>query len=391
MTAARRGDLGAIALAAAAAFSLAGEGARAQAPAAGAAPDPQVEYLPDEGTLRPRRLEIVGSAGWSVDWSNGAAHVRAGPAVEVVPWIPRSVQSLRFSVYHAALFGTWGDDQHDFATHEAGAKLRLSFWPTEPVDLYAILSGGFMISAGEELHTGVHTGLGGGIRVFRAITAELSFDHLIALDDAFEHDGRRSHVALGFGTSVGFDFCSLSSWCDYPALQQQRDDRTCCIYDDARSLCSSAQEGARRTLCAAVDEALDARRYPLLPDEESFEGFLRAVALVLRHEPPEPASRGPAAPPSEAELALAVAVDKLRARDERFDAWREEGRRIARAAANLSEPRVVLVRRVYAPYPVELRRALGCGREPGALLECSDVCDSRPSDPAACHTPPVVR
>jgi hypothetical protein len=330
---------------------------------------PEEDLLPFEGMLLPRHNELTTEVVTHVALREGDAHLRIGLALEFVPWILRETPSTRVALYQSATFGSWGDGGlSELFTLEAGAKLRISLYPGDVVDLYPLIGASWLYDFRGPDHMGVKGIAGGGFRVFRAISGELTFEILSALGDA---DGRPNEPVFGVGTAVGFDFCSLVTWCDYAPLRQERDDQTCHLYREGNALCAAAGASpeARRPFCEAVEASLNPRTHPPEPGGDSPREFLDALVAELRARK---SAIGPAADE------LVAKVGAITARHRCFSQWRAGGRDLERRAAR--GDRVVKVRRVYAPYPTELKRAFGCGQQ----AVCEDVCDEQPSRPMAC-------
>ncbi|AKT36199.1 hypothetical protein [Chondromyces crocatus] len=387
----------AIAATAALLLATADAGAQAVPPPDPPPPDHSIEdllpifrpaTLPDEGLLPSRKHEITVALPQSFVSQGGALRFRSGISAEVVPWSARDLQSVRVSLYGAGLLGTWSDGASLRPLVEGGVRMRLSLLPSEIIDVYALLGAGVIAGGDGNAKIGLRASQGGGIRLFRALFTEIAVDYLFALDRPFLHTGQPHHDAMGLSTHVGFDLCSIGTFCDHPPILQERDDRTCCVYDQARSICEAARtSGASSPLCASVEAALDARRHAVLAGEAPFDRFLLAVAQELTERASvEANTTDPDAPPQNLRPALAALLADLHALKTshgRLTGWRERGRAQERSLAQ--RRKVIRRKRVYAPYANELLRALGCGWEPASVGVCRDVCDtpSPGADPCA--------
>ncbi|EYF06333.1 hypothetical protein [Chondromyces apiculatus] len=351
--------------------------------------------LPEEGLLPSRRHEIVLALPQSFALQHGDLRFRSGIAAEFVPWTFRDQQSIRVGLYGAALLGTWSDGAALGPLGEAGVRARFSLFPDGLVDLYGLLGAGVIGGGDGASRLGLRTSQGLGLRLFRALSTEISADTLFALDGPFRDaaSGAQSHHAFGLSTQVGFDLCSLGTFCDHPPVLQERDDRTCCFYSEARQVCESAKEAAvSPVLCASVEAALNTQRHPVLSGEVPFDSFLRAVLSELESRilPSAPAGATPAeattfttsdasgaagaSGASAAFAALRQNLKHLQTTHQLISLWRERGRAQERSLAQRRQ--VIRRKRVYAPYANELLRALGCGWEPGSAGVCRDVCEA---------------
>lgn len=357
-----RSRRGAVALAAAAVAAL-------SATVHAEKPDDEAGKLPVEGFLPARRLEITAGLQQSFALQDGQLRFRAGPTFDVVPWIPRESQPLRVSLYGAALFGTWSDGAAFRPLGEGGLRIRVSLFPNEAVDIYGLLGGGVIGGGDGNARLGLRINPGLGLRLFQALSTEIGADGLFAPGRPFLSAGKPYDAAIGLSTMVSFDFCSLGTLCNHPPILQERDDRTCCVFKEAQSICGHArQAGAGAGLCEAARAALNPRVHKVYPREDPFRRFLEATLEELRASAPAAATPG-----------LIAELERLRDAHDRLASWRQRGREQELALAK--ERRVVRRKRVYSPYATDLLRALGCGWEeaeqpPAGGQACQDVCDA---------------
>lgn len=349
----------------------------------------EAEMLPEEGFLPARRWELTGGLQQSFALQDGRLRFRSGVAVDVVPWIPRESQSLRVSLYGALLGGTWSDGAAFRALGEGGLRARVSLSPKEALDFYGLLGGGVIGGGDGNVGLGMRINPGVGLRLFQALSMEIGLDGLFAPGRPFlSSDGRPYEAALGLSTMVSFDVCSLGTICNHKPIQQERDDRTCCIFEEAQSICGHArQAGTGDTLCDAARAALNPRVHKVYPRQDPFKRFIEATLDELQKREP-PGGPAPAAMPG-----LVAELERLRDDHKRLAGWRQKGREQELTLAK--QRRVVRRKRVYSPYATDLLRALGCGweeagqeggKEPPAAAgaACQDVCDAPHPGADAC-------
>jgi hypothetical protein len=161
------------------------------------------------------------------------------------------------------------------------------------------------------------------------------------------------------GSTLQFtvNLCAFYDGCNYEPPRQHTEDRTCELYDRANQECGRLEQ--KGELCEMLDRALDTEAHPPPVGKDAMSGYLEVVNKELKAD---------CSAPTSPEQALICRLQ--RAHTELRD-WLLEGRRRERHAARRDRELGRLWR--YEPYPVALRRALGCGYPSG----CLDVCESR--------------
>ena len=330
----------------------------AQAPPDDPKLDPADTIAPSKAGLYPlRALELWVDAGSYSDL-NGVYHRSAGAGLELA--IPSADQRYRVGFRAAATYGEWGDDDHDEFAFVPGMRARVSPLMYDLTDYYLLLKGDAVIGDVErDADPAIRLGFGGGVRFIRSFQIEGTVDWLVSPKGSFVQDGERSSGTVAFGMSAGFDLCSLGG-CRKKVERSETKDHTCCLYQEALAVCTQAQ-AAKKAFCDAVEAALDSEKYPPEPDRDSTHAFLDGVAQEL--------PRG----------GLKDAVGRVLDAHDELARQLEKNRHDARVAARSG---LKLKRRMlYTPYPVELRRALGCG-EPRACPSVEDVCETKREDRA---------
>jgi hypothetical protein len=242
--------------------------------------------------------------------------------------------------------GRWGDNKHASFSLDPGLRFRGSFYMDPIVDVYAIAKTDVLVALGigQSVQQALRPGLGIGVRLGRAVQIEGTFDVALALGSGFIRDSGTTAWAPGLWLSGGFDLCTLGSFCNAPEPQQVAEDDTGKLYDDAHAVCAGTKDAALHgDLCAAVDAAMDGDRYPPGPEQDSTEAFLAGVQRELDKKGRE---------------RLALRIADMAAHHHAMEACRRKNQRDARLAAQKSQR--LAVHYNYAPFPVLLRRALGC-------------------------------
>jgi hypothetical protein len=336
--------------------SLLSGGARAEEPVRGEAVEVNdCDFLPDYDSVLPWHwLEASGGLSGLLNYNKGEVHLRGSAALEVL-FVPPQRQELRLGAYTTFGAGLWGDARHGGFSPEVGGIAKLSTMPTEPLDFYVLTSGGYMWGIRDGGHDALHLRGGLGVRVLRALAIEFSGS---ALYGSFEAGGVAVPWVPGTGLQALVNVCAFVDGCNYQPPRQRTHERTCELYDQANAECAALAN--RKPLCAALDEALDTEAHPPHGYSDAVTGYLSIVADILGADcggtPAEPA---------------AAAVCRLQRNHAELRQWVSDGRERERYAALRDEKLAVLWR--YQPFPVALRRALGCGHP----AQCVDVCESR--------------
>jgi hypothetical protein len=269
--------------------------------------------------------------------------------------------------------GLWGDDHHGGFSMEAGGEARLLSPPFAEVLNVAVNGGATWLygSTGNRAETlRAHADV--GFRALQALTVSGSFYSLFG---DFEQGGKKKSWALGYGLTMRYDFCSLSPICDRAPPRPELLDCTCDLLLAAADTCQEAQPqpDAHEALCQALDEALDARSHPACPREDSLSSYLRGalralgVAETLVPCMADGGSQNPSHMGASGSGPTGKAIEwvhRLRHHHGLLRSGLIKGRQAGAAAAKRERE----LRRVarYAPYPVDLRHALGCADLGGA-------------------------
>ncbi|HZO12477.1 MAG TPA: hypothetical protein VFB62_04445 [Polyangiaceae bacterium] len=318
----------------------------------------ECDFLPEYDAVLPWHwLEASGGFSSHLNYNFGEVHFRGALALELL-FLPPERQELRFGAYTSFGAGLWGDDKHGGFSPEVGGVFKLSAMPGEPFDVYILMGGGYLWGERDGGHDALHLRAGGGARVMRAVALELAGS---ALFGTFDADGRLVHWVPGGILQANVNLCAFVDGCNYPPPRQRTHDRTCELYDRANIECAQTKNKAR--LCRALDEALDVEANPPTVRGDATSTYLQVTAQLLGTD----CGPGPKDPVQASICRLVYGHDELRA-------WLMEGRGRERSAALRGRALRHLWR--YEPYPVALRRALGCGYP----RECLDVCETREDD-----------
>jgi hypothetical protein len=333
----------------------AGAPARAEQPVKGEGEElSEDDFLPEYDPLLPWHwLEASGGLTGLLNYNHGEVHFRGGLVFEAL-FLPAERQELRLGAYSTFAAGLWGDTRHGGFSPEVGGLTKLSAMHTELFDIYTLMGAGYMWGHLDDGHDALHLRAGVGARVMRAIAFEIAGS---ALYGSFDSAGETVDWVPGSTLQFTVNVCAFYDGCNYEPPRQRTVDRTCELYDRANQECGRLKQ--KEDLCKALDNALDAEANPPPVSEDAVSGYLEVVSKDLKAD---------CSAPTSAEQAL---ICRLRRNHAELREWLLEGRRRERHAARrdreLSHPWR------YEPYPVALRRALGCGYPSG----CLDVCESR--------------
>lgn len=160
--------------------------------------------------LQPRRSELWFEGIVFGHPGKGLPENELGAAIDFAPYIPPRAEWLRFSLYHAASLGTWGDERHGGFTDEPGVALRLSLQPFHVIDPFFAFRTGVLLSTKDGGHFAIRTSSGAGMRVLNLLMVQAAADWIVALDGRF--DTRRT-IAPGIALLGGIDACAAFAWC----------------------------------------------------------------------------------------------------------------------------------------------------------------------------------
>jgi hypothetical protein len=300
---------------------------------------------PKPGFWPERERELWVDMSFISDWNldTGKSYPAFGLGFEHVFVVDRDAR-LRIGPRVGFQLGRWGDDNHAAFSVDPGIRFRWSFYMDPIVDVYLLAKTDLLLAIRKEPQGGLRPGAGFGLRIGRAVQLEGTFDVALAIGDGFVRQMGTTVWAPGLWLSGGFDFCVLGSFCNKPEPQQTTKDDTSLLYDDANRICRETKEASDRSaLCAAVNGALDGDRYPPEPDEDSTAAFLGGLQKELARTGKE---------------ALAKRVADMLAHHREMERCRRKNLRDARFAAQKKQ--ALAVHYNYSPFPVLLRRALGC-------------------------------
>jgi hypothetical protein len=237
----------------------------------------------------------------------------------------------RFGVGVAGEYGHFGDNAHGPATVEPSVSYRGAFVQDPIVTFYVLALAGLQVP-----HAALRPRGGLGVEVLKTFLAEVTGDALIALDGQF-HESRAESVVPGLSVALGFEWGGAL----VPTAVTGETDLTCTLYSHALRACRSVSAAAHGILCEKVSASLNTEKHPIHEGEDSTAAFLGAMSEELQ-----------GAPDLEKAASELTSVHK-----ELQDEWLHM-KQTAREAARSG--RALVARCTYAPYAVELRKALGC-------------------------------
>ncbi len=334
--------------AAALATSTVSRGARADGPEGEHCNVTQQDKPPDNPFPQYPLLdgELIVAADYFQDW-NTESHPGVGVSIDYVFFSNPSGQSslglLRLGVRNGLQYGKWADDLHGPVTWEPAFTVRYgpSFLLGDILDAYVVGEFGTPLSFDRKALVSGRPGVGLGVRVGRLVSLEAKYEPSFPFTGSFDEGG--GHWSHGLAVSLGLQACG--SACDAPDPTPAPHDRTCELYDLAEDVgCDGAPGDKWHTaMCAAVDDALDADEHPAGDTGDSVLAFLEAFTSGLRGTPMEKYAEG------------------LRSRHVALRREWDDAQKRAREAAQSG--RVLAEACSYAPYPVEIRKYLGCDTE----------------------------
>jgi hypothetical protein len=339
-------------------------------------PEPEPKPLSSDGLLAARWTELTPSVATRATFTRGEPHIRSGVGFEFAPGLTRDMRA-RLVLKQSVTGGAWGDEQHGQIMLENGLGLKVSFLPDlQLLDFYgvateSIISGWGGLASGRSTELGNVAGGGVGLRVFRALSVELTSHWTYAFDSPFTAAGdpHRIRSIPDASLSVGLDVCSLGTFCDRSPIKQATEDATCGIYTDAKDLCANMQKTggakARADLCQDAVQALSfsESEAPVLA-RDSFDTFLANLA------------KSESSKPGGARVATFVTTNAC------LMDWRSCGRR--QECLLSQQGQTVETRRAYSPYALEMLTALGCNPDGSIAQDCAYVCEVNGSKPASC-------
>lgn len=290
----------------------------------------------------PRTRALIVDSGLLLD-GNAGAHAAWAVGLEYDFVLDRA-QRFKLGPRFGALFGSGGDVAHGPVSLDPGLRFRGSFYVAPVFDAYVVGKVSVPLALGPTVLPGLRVGAGLGLRLAEAVHLELTADAGFAIEHDYAQGGQTSTAFPGFGASIGFDTCIVGSWCAPRVTPQVTEDETPLLYADALAVCQSTRGSPLRAqLCAAVDGAIDASDHAPGTDDDAALAFLEGARRKI-------ADGG-----LKARFAALVEHHRALAR------CRTENQTAARVAAQRERTLKVAVR--YAPYPIVLRRILGCAVE----------------------------
>lgn len=323
-----------------------------------------LDEAPDGGLYAAQREEWLLSLSSLNSWNPETAHYDRGFGAGIEVAFPFDAsRRARLGVHNGVLVGAWGGDDYPPVSLAPGLRLRYSPFLYDEYDLYLLGKLDSAIGLDRDLHVALRPGLGGGVRIARTLSLEFAFEPPLALGDEFRDGNTRSRWLVGFWTSGAFDLCILGRQCRESEPRPRTVETTCALYGRARRTCQTfaARHDSHERLCLAVEAALDADLHPTRQNEDATTAFLVALDAELRS----------AELSDETRQELLSRVQELLETHASHRSELAQYRASAREAAAAGRELACEVR--YAPWVVELARALGCYR--AELGDCPDVCE----------------
>ncbi len=298
---------------------------------------------------------------------DGGGAVSSGGAGFNLSYAPRHPQNLRIATaYVGALFGAFGDNRHSPAHLQAGWKPRMPIYHGDLVELYGgprvLYTLSALRGAKEDVAHSVSFGEAIGIGFFDNLVAlELTGEAVYAASDEFRAPGDVSTTLWKprVTASALVDICFLlgqrgtdESACRYAPTQSRYVDLTVALFAAMADLGTE-----RAAACAAADKAVSLFVRDTCPGYEA-DGFLCRLHRLVADPP------------------LQARVDQAASSHRALQACFAKNRADAVVAAR--EGWQLRDKMQYAPYPPELRRAMGCE---GAEVELPPPPPSLPESP----------
>jgi hypothetical protein len=278
----------------------------------------------------PRSWELWGTLGLSDDRWDDRSHGTVNVGAQALLGIGAE-RYHRFGIGVAGEYGHFGDNAHGPAIFEPSVNYRGAFVQDPIATFYVLAMAGLQVP-----RAALRPRAGLGIEVLKTFLAEMTGDALVAMDGTFQ-ESRSQTVVPGLSVTLGYEWGGAL----VPTRVPGETDLTCTLYSHALRACRSIPVAAHAAFCEKVSASLDTEKHPILESEDSTMAFLRAMGEELQGTP-----------------ALESTATDLASVHKELEAERAHMQQEARRAAQSGRS---LVRRcAYAPYAVELRKALGC-------------------------------